>query len=187
MDLASDSGSFLSVLPSLMSAAFSNFTWEPRLLQVLIIMTPNLSEERVFRTLSEEYPIWPCLTRFGSHPFPWTNHCGQGMGFTNQISLWIWRWSELSRKHMAWEWGKQAPNKSFQWLLLQEGAMDVNGEIPLPPSNLETYIHKMDFNVIWQLWLVEKSSFLSQNPHLYNNDTLILVYTWSNVESVHMS
>lgn len=64
--------------------------------------------------------------------------------------------------------------------------MDVHDEIPLPPPNLETYIYEMDYNGIWQLWLVEKSSFLSQNPHPYNNNTLILVYTWSNVVFVHM-
>lgn len=42
--------------------------------------------------------------------------------------------------------------------------MDVHDKIPLPPPNLETYIYEMDYNGIWQLWLLEKSSFLSQNP-----------------------
>lgn len=148
---------FLSVLPSSMSAEFSVSLRSLWLLQVLIYSWHQIFQKRVFRTqLALLDPIWVTSP-------PWTNHCGQGMEFTH-YRLASGSGGVNCQKTCGLRVAEASPKQKPAEAVVQEGVMDVAAKIPLPPPNVGTYIYEMDYNGIWQLWLLEKSSFLSQNP-----------------------
>lgn len=143
-DLASDF-LFLSVLPSSMSKEFSSFTGSLWLLQVLITMTSNFSEESLQNSVSP-------MTPFGSHLLLWTNHCGQGWNLPIRLA------SDLGGvncpENMWPESGRSKSQTKACRSCYCKGVMDVHYKIPLPPPNLETYIYER-----WTIMVFDNSDY----------------------------